>query len=114
MPLSTKAHLGMPPSSVKNNITLALRSQPAQKDYDELSESDIGILEKTFQNFGSMSPYEIRDFTHDLPEYEDPQGTSAPISYSKILKALDEYTDDEIKAICEQIEIDDSIDKAFR
>ena len=98
----------------KNNITLALRSQPAQKDYDELSESDIGILEKTFQNFGSMSPYEIRDFTHDLPEYEDPQGTSAPISYRKILKALDEYTDDEIKAICEQIEIDDSIDKAFR
>ena len=56
----------------------------------------------------------FRNFTHDLPEYEDPKGTSAPIPYDKILKALDEYTDEEIKTICEQIEMDDSIDKAFR
>lgn len=98
----------------KDHITLALRSELAQKDYDELSASDMEILKKTVQEFGGMSPYEIRNYTHHLPEYEDPQGTSALIPYRKILKALNEYTDEEIEAICEQIEVDDSIDKAFR
>lgn len=37
----------------KDNIALALRSEPAQEDYDELSASDMEILKKTVQEFGA-------------------------------------------------------------
>ncbi len=98
----------------KDNRTLALRSQLAEKDADELSQSDQGILNDIFGRFGHMAPEELSKYTHKLPEWNDPRGTSIPVSHREILTALGEYNEEEINAVCEQIEIEENIDQAFR
>ena len=63
------------------NITL--------EDLDELSEAELEVLEGVWDRFGNMDKYVIRDYTHEhCPEWEDPNGSSAPIPYTRILKFL--------------------------
>jgi uncharacterized phage-associated protein len=57
-------------------------------DLDELSEADIQCLERTWQRFGQMNRWELRDWTHDrnnVPEWEDPSGSSNPIPLERIM-----------------------------
>jgi uncharacterized phage-associated protein len=61
------------------------------EDFDELSEADIICLDHVWNTFGDMNQWEIRDWTHDranLPEWEDPKGSSLPIPLERILLAL--------------------------
>lgn len=56
---------------------------------DHLSRADVKILSEIWDEFGSLSQFQIRDFTHDnCPEWEDPKGSSKPISYEVLLKFL--------------------------
>ncbi len=52
---------------------------------DQLSQADEEILEKTFQEFAHMTQWQLSDYTHKLPEWHDPNGSSLPISLSEIL-----------------------------
>ncbi|MDB5243909.1 MAG: hypothetical protein JWP57_4535 [Spirosoma sp.] len=55
------------------------------EDLDELSRAELGTLASTWRRFGKMTKYEIRNWTHEnLPEWQDPNGSSVPIPYSKI------------------------------
>ncbi len=63
-----------------NNITV--------EDLDELSEADILCLKAVWDKFGKMSKWQLRDWTHqqeNIPEWEDPNGSSKPIPLEKIL-----------------------------
>ena len=40
-------------------------------DEDEFSDSDIEILEEIFEKYGSYSAWELREMTHDEPEWKD-------------------------------------------
>jgi len=69
--------------SLKNKIN-------SVEELDELSESDIEILNKIWDEFGEMSWTDIIQYTHDnCPEWKHPHGSSNPIEYSDIFKALD-------------------------
>ncbi len=68
----------------RQNHLLALENQ--EPSDDELSEYEIGILTKIHQRFGHLGPWEIRKITHELPEYEDPNGSSSRIEPADILK----------------------------
>ena len=58
-------------------------------DLDELSPSELQILDQTYNEFGGMSRFEIVDFTHDkCPEWEDPKGSSFPIKPESIFRAM--------------------------
>jgi len=58
-------------------------------DLDELSDAEIDVLEATWKQFGGMLPFELRDYTHShCPEWEDPNGSSNPIPYQRVLKFL--------------------------
>jgi len=60
-------------------------------DLDELSEADIECLDKVWDRFGGMTKWQIRDWTHDrgnVPEWEDPNGSSRPIPLERILSYL--------------------------
>jgi len=64
-------------------------------DLDELSAVDIEVLEAIWNEFGHMSKWQLVDHTHDnCPEWQDPQGTSYPISPSSIYQALGNSPDD--------------------
>jgi uncharacterized phage-associated protein len=76
--------------SDRNNHNVGL-ANPATKDedLDELSEADFEVLAATWATFGYMEPWQIRNYTHDhCPEWEDPDGSSNPIPYERVLKFL--------------------------
>jgi len=65
------------------------RDMASADDFDELSESDFEILERIWANYGHMSQWQLVDYVHkDCPEWEDPDGSSLPIPYSRIFKFL--------------------------
>jgi uncharacterized phage-associated protein len=53
----------------------------------ELSRAQEEILGQIFSEFGRMSRWELRDFCHTLPEWEDPKGSSNPIALRDVLRA---------------------------
>jgi uncharacterized phage-associated protein len=60
-----------------------------EADLDELSEAELGTLKAVWHDFGHMTKYELRDWTHDnCPEWEDPDGSSYPIPYERVFKFL--------------------------
>jgi uncharacterized phage-associated protein len=59
------------------------------EELDELSRAELRVLDAVWNDFGKFSPWELVDYTHDnCPEWEDPEGSSRPIPYERILKAL--------------------------
>lgn len=63
------------------------KTNPEQ--FDQLSRADHRLLEEIWAQFGHMSKYELRDYTHEAcHEWEDPDGSSLPIPYERVLKFL--------------------------
>jgi uncharacterized phage-associated protein len=72
-----------------HEISLRCAGAITRDDLDELSLADIKVLESVWDQFGHMTRWEIRDYTHvHCPEWKDPEGSSFPISYEKIFRAL--------------------------
>jgi uncharacterized phage-associated protein len=92
------------------SIWTAVISKPANYEVrltgdaecDELSNAEIAILDEIFSEYGAMSRWDLGELTHQLPEWEDPDGGAIPISYRNILKAGGK-TDSEITAIVDEI-----------
>lgn len=80
-----------------------------EKDLIELSESDIEILSKTWLAFGHWDQWKLVEYTHDnLPEWQDPDGSSFPITYEKLFEVLGfskDQTDALITRLTEQANI---------
>lgn len=98
--------------SDKANYELSLRRELTDVDLDELSAADIDVLDTVWDQFGKMGRWEIRDYTHTLPEWEDPQGSSIPLSHMKILIALG-CTPEAANELCADLEAERAIDKLF-
>ncbi len=72
----------------KNTKTIAAAHQDPEK-LDELSRSDIKILDAIWARFGWMTPSQIRNWTHEnCPEYEEVPAGRLPISYQQICEAV--------------------------
>lgn len=57
-------------------------------ELDELSDADIQSLDSVWTQFKHMTKWQIRDWTHDrnnVPEWEDPSGSSRPIPLERIM-----------------------------
>ena len=54
---------------------------------DELSEAEEDLLRHIYSMHGGKSQWQLRDETHDLGEWVDPEGSWLPIEYRDILKA---------------------------
>jgi uncharacterized phage-associated protein len=65
---------------------------------DQLSRAEEQILEDVFKKFGHMRRWELRDYTHGLPEYQDPKGSSLPIIVADLLRSAG-IKEEEIEAI---------------
>lgn len=61
----------------------------SEDDTDELSDAEVEAMEEVWVNFGHMTKYQIRDWTHNnCPEWEDPSGSSSPIPLERTLRFL--------------------------
>ena len=58
----------------------------ANPDSSELSEYEIGVLDSINEKFGRLNKWNLRDLTHTLPEWKDPNGSSMPIRVETILQ----------------------------
>lgn len=68
---------------------VSLRQPIDLDDLDELSRSEIAILQSIYEQYGHMGQYDLRDYTHDhCAEWEDPKGSSIPIPVERIFAAM--------------------------
>lgn len=70
---------------------------------DELSPAEESLIDEVYALHGQKNRWELVRFTHDLPEWQDPNGSSIPIAYSDILRA-ENRTDAEIASFESEIE----------
>ncbi len=99
--------------TAKENHELSLKNSLLLDALDELSKADTDVLESIWNQFGSMSRWEIRDYTHQhCPEWEDPLGSSRPISFEKLFQSLGRSAD-EAKRLADYIDEQQHIDELF-
>lgn len=99
--------------SDKDNWSVGLTRNLTDDDCDELSDFEVAVLESVWSQYGHLDKWAIRDWTHDnCPEWEDPEGSSNPIPYSRVLKFLGVKDADAIEAeIVAQRHVDAVFDK---
>lgn len=78
-------------------------------EFSELSQAELALIDAVFSRFSGWEEWELVDFTHQLPEWHDPKGTSVPISFEDILKAA-EVPEETIEAIADEAEADRSLE----
>lgn len=96
-----------------DNYDLALLlSASGDDDYDELSPADLSVLDSVYAQFGHMSKWQIRDYTHQhCPEWVDPRGGSFTIKIENVFRALGK-SEDEVKALSNHIREIDELERA--
>ncbi len=77
--------------SEPSNYSVSLKEEP---DFEELSDFEIEILEGIYQRFGSMDKWRLKDMTHELPEWVDPEGGSLPVDTDIILESAGKSPED--------------------
>jgi uncharacterized phage-associated protein len=87
------------------NHEIGTKKEWSVEDLDELSEADIECMEETWVEFGHMDQWQLVTWTHDrknVPEWEDPDGSSKPIPLERILTLLGVENADEHAAVAEE------------
>lgn len=72
---------------------------------DELSRAEIKVLNSLWEKFKGYSHYEIRDWTHkkqNVPEWEDPRGSSFPIKHDKMFAGMGKSNPDQLRQVIEE------------
>ena len=69
---------------------------------DDLCEEEENIIKKVYETYGNIDKWELSNLTHFFPEWQEPHGSSIPITIEAILSKLGK-TKDDIKAIKENI-----------
>lgn len=99
--------------SDKENHELSLRKPLDLSSLDELAPAEIDVLKKVWSVFGTMGKWEIRDWTHNhCPEWDDPRGSSYPIHYDALARAVG-FDDDSAAELAAQIQAEQEIDRIF-
>jgi uncharacterized phage-associated protein len=96
---------------------IAAKKKFSVDDLDELSEADIECLEEVWTEFGSMGKWKIVNWTHDrknIPEWENPNGSSKPIPLERILTMLQIQNADDHVALADDHQHLDSVFEKLR
>ncbi len=75
----------------------------------ELSRGDRWVVDEVWERYGRMSQWELRDLTHEFPEWEDPRGSSRPIERYTLFRALG-MTHEQAQSLVESCEEFDDMD----
>ena len=75
----------------KHDYDVELVGKP---DLGPLSLRDIELLKETVTGFAILDKWKLRDLTHTFEEWQDPHGSSLPITPESILAALGKSTEE--------------------
>ena len=96
-----------------HELALKRKIKNVKDELTMLSDADIEILQLLWDQFGHLSPFELRDYTHDsCAEWEDPENTSIPIPYSRLLRCVG-YDNVTAKEIEKKMRAQRAVEKAF-
>lgn len=73
------------------NHMIGVKPDIAVDDLDELSDAEIEVLDGVWEEFGGMTQWQLVDWTHNsdnIPEWEDPHGSSNLIPLERLLHAV--------------------------
>ncbi len=91
----------------------AIERPPAVAELDELSNADLTVLADVWGQFGGLDKYAIRDYSHKLPEWDNPHGSSKPIALQRVFQAFG-YGDADIASAVAGIAEQKNVDQVFR
>jgi uncharacterized phage-associated protein len=109
-PVTTDRYVSMDKGPVVNRIFDLIREEPApgtdpvwrhfisapggyevtliaEPETEELSRSEESLIEEIFTKHGRQSRWELVNLSHELPEWQNPNGSEIPIQYRDILRA---------------------------
>ena len=96
-----------------HDVSISNGQEVNREALDHLSNADIAVLEHTWNQFGHLDQWQLRDYTHaHLAEWQNPHGSSMPISERHVFVALgksEEEADELAREIREQREISRNI-----
>ncbi|HVS27134.1 MAG TPA: Panacea domain-containing protein [Burkholderiales bacterium] len=97
----------------KADYAVSLRRRATREVLDELSNADIDVLRDVFAKFGKVNQWDLVKYIHRYcREWQDPNGSSIPISYEEIFKALGR-SPAEARKLGARVEQQRHIDKLF-
>lgn len=70
---------------------IQLKKEP---EFDRLSAKDREFISEISERFFNYQPKQLEDYTHTLPEWVDPRGSSQKIRFYDIMKALGKEEDE--------------------
>jgi uncharacterized phage-associated protein len=79
---------------------------------NRLSRAEEKLLNEIFAAYGTWDRWKLVEFTHNLPEWKDPDGSSIPIQIIDIL-AAQAIPPEEIKAILDDLSAADHADRVL-
>lgn len=84
-----------------------------EEDLLELSDVDLSLLAETWAEFGHLSKYQIRDYTHEkCPEWVDPDGSSVPIRMDRLFEVLN-FDTNQSQSLVARLDEQRAINSAF-
>ena len=89
--------------SEPTNYDVAVINEFRTEDFDELSAKEIAILDDICARYGGVGKWALVDYTHQLPEWHDPHGSSFTIDPADILRA-EGFSADQIRHIARRAE----------
>jgi uncharacterized phage-associated protein len=85
-----------------------------KEDLLQLSDAELEMLESVWQQYGHLGSFQLAELTHKIcPEWEDPHGSSLPITRSRLLRSLG-FDPEAAKDLEDRIEANRRIDLAFQ
>lgn len=77
---------------------------------EALSQAEEQLLDAIHAEFGGKSQWELRDFSHTLPEWRDPKGSSTPIEIRDILLS-EGLSEDDVREVLDALRAEEFADR---
>jgi uncharacterized phage-associated protein len=77
-----------------------------------LCEEEEEILMQVYQTFGHLDPFSVAEWTHDLPEWQNPHGSIIPIAVEDVLRKVGK-SDEELEEIQQEAIREAYLDEAL-
>ena len=75
----------------------------AEPEPSELSRAEEALIDEIYATYGKMTRWDLVRVSHELPEWQDPNGSAIPIQYRDILRAGNK-TENEVAAVEAELE----------
>lgn len=96
-------------SPSNSNFEVELLDDPGNGD---LCEAEEEILQEVYQTWGHVDPFDVAEWTHTLPEWQNPNGSAIPIEAKEILKSVGK-SEEEIQEIQEEVKREAYLDEVL-